>query len=85
MHGYDNANPEMHPFMVAAGPDIKQFTDRQIFYQIDIYPLICALLGLDKPNTIDGLIDRAIPFMKNPPNEAFLTQFRKYANGTLTH
>ncbi|KAM3185405.1 hypothetical protein ACTXT7_006451 [Hymenolepis weldensis] len=84
MHGYDNANPEMHPFMVAAGPDLKQFTERQIFYQIDIYPLICALLGLDKPNKIDGLIDRAIPFMKNPPNETFLTQFRKYADGTLT-
>nr|CUU97963.1 hypothetical transcript [Hymenolepis microstoma] len=84
MHGYDNANPEMHPFMVAAGPDIKHFTERQLFYQIDLYPFICALLGLDKPNQIDGLIDRAIPFMKNPPDENFLTQFRKYASGTMT-
>lgn len=84
MHGYDNANPEMHPFMVAAGPDIKQFKERQKFYQIDFYPLICALLGLDKPNRIDGLIDRATPFMKNPPNETFLTQFRKYASGTFS-
>lgn len=85
MHGYDNANPEMHPFMVAAGPDIQQFTARQFFHQIDLYPYICAILGLDKPNKIDGLIDRTLPFLKNPPNEDFLKQFRLYASGTLVH
>ncbi|VDO08908.1 unnamed protein product [Rodentolepis nana] len=84
MHGYDNANPEMHPFMVAAGPDIQNFKERQLFHQIDLYPFICALLGLDKPNRIDGLIDRTIPFMKNPPNETFLAKFRNYAGGIIT-
>nr|CDS33668.2 ectonucleotide pyrophosphatase:phosphodiesterase [Hymenolepis microstoma] len=85
MHGYDNMFPEMNPFMVASGPDIQQFTDRQSFYQVDLYPLVCALLGLDKPNRIDGKIDRVLPFMKNPPSEEFLEQFRKYADGTLQH
>ncbi|VUZ46516.1 unnamed protein product [Hymenolepis diminuta] len=83
MHGYDNEKPEMNPFMVASGPDIMQFSDRQSFNQIDLYPLVCALLGLDKPNQIDGKIDRVLPFMKNPPSDSFVNQFRKYADGTL--
>lgn len=83
MHGYDNEKSEMNPFMVASGPDIMQFSDRQSFNQVDLYPLICALLGLDKPNQIDGKIDRVLPFMKNPPNDSFVNQFRKYADGTL--
>ncbi|VDO02799.1 unnamed protein product [Rodentolepis nana] len=83
MHGYDNEFPEMNPFMVASGPDIEQFTERQSFFQIDFYPLVCALLKLDKPNRIDGKIDRVLRFMKNPPSEEFLTQFRKYADGTF--
>ncbi|KAL5106717.1 Bis 5'-adenosyl triphosphatase enpp4 [Taenia crassiceps] len=85
MHGYDNEEPDMHPFMVAMGPDIAHFTERQHFHQIDLYPYICALLGLDKPNKIDGLIDRVVPFLKEKPSEEYLEQFRLYASGTLNH
>lgn len=85
MHGYDNSLPEMHPFMVAAGPDIPQFEDRKSFYQVDLYPYICGLLGLDKPNKIDGRIDRTLEFMKNPPSDEYLKQFRLYADGTFLH
>ncbi|VDM34834.1 unnamed protein product [Hydatigera taeniaeformis] len=84
MHGYDNEEPDMHPFMLAMGPDIPHFADRQHFYQIDLYPYICAMLGLDKPNKIDGLIDRVVPFLKNKPSEEYLQQFRLYASGALT-
>ncbi|VDM22246.1 unnamed protein product [Hydatigera taeniaeformis] len=80
MHGYDNEERDMHPFMLAMGPDIPHFTDRQHFYQIDLYPYICAMLGLDKPNKIDGLIDRVLPFLKNKPSEEYLQQFRLYAS-----
>ena len=83
MHGYDNQEPEMHPFMVAMGPDIVHLAERQIFYQIDLYPYICAILGLDKPNRIDGLIDRVLPYLKNQPSEEYLKNFRLYASGTL--
>ncbi|VDM20270.1 unnamed protein product [Hydatigera taeniaeformis] len=85
MHGYDNEEPDMHPFMLAMGPDIPHFADRQHFYQIDLYPYICAMLGLDKPNKIDGLIDRVVPFLKNKPSEEYLQQFRLYASGALLH
>ncbi|KAL5106672.1 Bis 5'-adenosyl triphosphatase ENPP4 [Taenia crassiceps] len=83
MHGYDNEEPDMHPFMVAMGPDIAHFTERQHFHQVDLYPYICALLGLDKPNRIDGLIDRVVPFLKEKPSEEYLEQFRLYASGAL--
>ncbi|KAL5970444.1 Bis 5'-adenosyl triphosphatase enpp4 [Taenia solium] len=85
MHGYDNEEPDMHPFMVAMGPDIQHFEDRQHFYQIDLYPYICAMLGLDKPNKIDGLVDRVLPYLKERPSEEYLEKFRLYATGTLSH
>ncbi|KAL5970442.1 Bis 5'-adenosyl triphosphatase ENPP4 [Taenia solium] len=85
MHGYDNEEPDMHPFMVAMGPDIQHFEDRQHFYQIDLYPYICVMLGLDKPNKIDGLVDRVLPYLKERPSEEYLEKFRLYATGTLSH
>ncbi|EUB56410.1 ectonucleotide pyrophosphatase/phosphodiesterase [Echinococcus granulosus] len=85
MHGYDNEESDMHPFMLAMGPDIPHLTERQHFYQIDLYPYICAMLGLDKPNKIDGLIDRVLPYLKERPSEQYLERFRLYASGTLTH
>ncbi|CDS43585.1 ectonucleotide pyrophosphatase:phosphodiesterase [Echinococcus multilocularis] len=84
MHGYDNEESDMHPIMLAMGPDIPHLTERQHFYQIDLYPYICAMLGLDKPNKIDGLIDRVLPYLKERPSEQYLERFRLYASGTLT-
>lgn len=83
MHGFDNVLAHMHPFLVAAGPDIKQLPHIQKFFQVDYYPLICAILKLDKPNYINGLLSRVLPFMKTPPNAAFVEQFQKYAGGIL--
>ncbi len=83
MHGYDNAERDMHPFLVAAGPDISKISGIQSFHQVDLYPYICALLNLGKPAEIDGLIDRTLPFLKSRPSEEFLKQFRIYAAGTL--
>ncbi|VDM27328.1 unnamed protein product [Hydatigera taeniaeformis] len=76
---------DMHPFMLAMGPDIPHFTDRKHFYQVDLYPYICAMLGLDKPNRIDGQIDRVLPYLKNKPSREYVDQFRLYASGTLPH
>nr|VZI39589.1 unnamed protein product [Spirometra erinaceieuropaei] len=85
MHGYDNSFREMHPFLVASGPGIKQMNEIQTFHQVDIYPLICSLLGLQRPNVIDGRIDRVLPFMNNPPSNEFVQTFKKYANGILSN
>ncbi len=83
MHGYDNDEPDMHPFMIPIGPDIKQLTGKRHYFQIDLYPYICALLGLDKPNAIDGQIRRTLEFLKTPPNEQFIQKFEQYANVTI--
>ncbi|VDL94394.1 unnamed protein product [Schistocephalus solidus] len=84
MHGYDNSFREMHPFLVAFGPGIKKMNGNHIFQQIDIYPFICGLLGLQRPNVIDGRIERTLQFMSNPPSEEFVKTFKKYATGIRT-
>jgi len=46
-HGYDNRLRDMHPFFVATGPAFK--TGGLIyepFDNVDIYPLMCLILGL---------------------------------------
>ncbi len=68
----------MHSFMVAGGPGIQKLTDLQPIQQIDIYPLVCALLGYDKPNAIDGRVDNVVHLMSHKPSEQFLTTFRQY-------
>ncbi|KAL7055574.1 hypothetical protein AAHC03_023003 [Spirometra sp. Aus1] len=85
MHGYDNSFREMHPFLVASGPGIRKTSGIQEFHQVDIYPLICSLLGLQRPNVIDGRIDRVLPFMNNPPSKEFVQTFKKYANGIISN
>ena len=48
----------MHALMVAAGPNLANLKDVQVIDQIDIYPLICGILGLDQPNKNDGNLSR---------------------------
>nr|VZI39583.1 unnamed protein product [Spirometra erinaceieuropaei] len=83
-HGYDNEDPLMHPFMVASGPDIEVLQGIQHFEQIDIYPFVCGLLGLQRPNRIDGRIERVIKFMKTKPSEDFIRIFKKYETGIMS-
>ncbi|XP_072913315.1 bis(5'-adenosyl)-triphosphatase enpp4 [Hemitrygon akajei] len=50
-HGYDNALPSMHPLLVAYGPVFKRGYKTDSINSIDIYPLMCRILGLnEEPN-----------------------------------
>ncbi|XP_072107569.1 bis(5'-adenosyl)-triphosphatase enpp4 [Mobula birostris] len=50
-HGYDNALPSMHPLLVAYGPVFKRGYKINSINNIDIYPLMCRVLGLkEEPN-----------------------------------
>ncbi|RWS06540.1 ectonucleotide pyrophosphatase/phosphodiesterase family member 5-like protein, partial [Dinothrombium tinctorium] len=50
-HGYDNELRSMRPIFFARGPDFKQSYKAEIFPLIDIYPLMCHLMGLkEAPN-----------------------------------
>nr|AFX73008.1 nucleotide pyrophosphatase/phosphodiesterase 5 Spirometra erinaceieuropaei [Spirometra erinaceieuropaei] len=81
MHGYNNSESDMHPFLVAAGPGIKPIGMVDNFHQIDVYPFVCLLLKLYKPNRIDGDVRRVLPFLTELPSLATLDEFERYAKG----
>ncbi|XP_021246426.1 bis(5'-adenosyl)-triphosphatase ENPP4-like isoform X2 [Numida meleagris] len=45
-HGYDNALPSMHPFLAARGPAFRQGYQQSVISNVDIYPMMCHILGL---------------------------------------
>ena len=58
MHGYDPARvPEMKASFFAAGPDIRAGVSVPTFENVDIYPLVAKLLGLDIVHLKTGAID----------------------------
>jgi alkaline phosphatase D len=57
-HGYDPAHmPEMKAIFFAAGPDIRPGTKLAPFENVNIYPLVAKILGLDITNLKTGPID----------------------------
>jgi predicted AlkP superfamily pyrophosphatase or phosphodiesterase len=58
MHGYDATKmPEMKAIFVAAGPDIRAGVALEPFENVNVYPLIAKILGLDIANLKTGPID----------------------------
>ncbi len=53
-HGWAPEASAMHGFFVASGPNIKSGVTLGPINNIDIYPLMLSILGLDAPDTIDG-------------------------------
>jgi predicted AlkP superfamily pyrophosphatase or phosphodiesterase len=57
-HGYDVTRmPEMKAIFVAAGPDIRHGIELEPFENVNVYPLIAKILGLDITNLKTGPID----------------------------
>lgn len=52
-HGYDNKHKEMRAFFAARGPAIKERTIVEPFRNVDVYELMCKILGI-KPSKNDG-------------------------------
>jgi predicted AlkP superfamily pyrophosphatase or phosphodiesterase len=58
MHGFDATRmPEMKAIFVAAGPDIRPETTLEPFENVNVYPLIARILGLDITNLKTGPLD----------------------------
>jgi alkaline phosphatase D len=55
-HGYDNDNKDMHAVFYAYGPAFKSNYISPTFNNVDIYPLICEVLGLE-PAPVDGKLE----------------------------
>jgi predicted AlkP superfamily pyrophosphatase or phosphodiesterase len=58
MHGYDATRmPEMKALFIAAGPDVRPGVVLAPFENVNVYPLIAEILGLDITNLKTGPID----------------------------
>lgn len=69
-HGYSPTEPDMMVMFRAVGPDFKEgyeapFTEgeQSAFRNVDIYPLLCKLLGI-KPAATDGKLERIVNILK---------------------
>jgi hypothetical protein len=64
-HGFDpHKMPEMKAIFFAEGPDIRAGVKLVSFDNIDVYPFIAKLLGLDAP-PIDGELAPLEPALKH--------------------
>lgn len=52
-HGYDNFTPEMEAIFYAAGPSFKKGYNAPVMANVNLYLLICKLLGIE-PSANDG-------------------------------
>jgi alkaline phosphatase D len=62
-HGFDNDNTDMHGIFYAFGPAFHENYASPVFSNVDIYPLICEILGL-KPETVDGKLENVKGLLK---------------------
>lgn len=53
-HGWAPENPAMHGFFVACGPNITPGLSLGPVNNIDVYPFMLSILGLDAPQMMDG-------------------------------
>ncbi|MGK7311952.1 MAG: ectonucleotide pyrophosphatase/phosphodiesterase [Candidatus Longimicrobiales bacterium M2_2A_002] len=56
-HGWDPADPAMHGIFLAAGPGIREGARIPAFENVNIYPFVARLLGLEPAAEIDGRLD----------------------------
>ncbi|RIW13765.1 alkaline phosphatase family protein [Algoriphagus lacus] len=64
-HGFSPRHREMWGIFYAKGPKIKPGNQIEPFHNIHIYPLICQLLGLPIPETIDGKKEVLDPILQD--------------------
>ncbi|WP_317192713.1 alkaline phosphatase family protein [Gelidibacter pelagius] len=68
VHGFDSDNRDMHGIFYTNGPAFKTEHTIPSFQNIDIYPLICDILGFEVPDNIDGTLSKVQDVLK-PDND----------------
>ena len=53
-HGYDNFHPDMAAIFIANGPEFVKGRTLPTFDNVDVYPLIAYLIGME-PLAYDGV------------------------------
>lgn len=62
-HGYDNTLMSMKPIFYARGPNIAANTVVEPFNSVDIYPMVCNILGI-QPAPNNGSLENIRGFLK---------------------
>ncbi len=62
-HGYDNEEMDMHAIFYAYGPAFKEAYVAPTFTNVDIYPLLAEILGLE-PAPTDGKLNEVKAMLK---------------------
>ena len=62
-HGYDPADPSMRALFIAQGPAFRHGVEIAPFDNVDVYPLLAKLLGVE-PKTNDGRVAPLLPALK---------------------
>ena len=69
MHGYDPATMKsMRAIFYAVGPDIRPDSTVKPFENVNVYPLIAQILGLDPPK-VDGTLNVLSKILKTQPED----------------
>ena len=67
VHGYDpRAMKSMRALFLAVGPDIRPGSKLEPFENVNVYPLMAKILGLDAPQ-VDGSLNVLSKILKNNP------------------
>lgn len=67
-HGYDPAEPEMRAVFIANGPSFRQGATLPAFDNVDVYPLLMRLLGVE-PAANDGSVEPLLPALRGAGND----------------
>ena len=67
MHGWDPTLPEMRGIFLAAGPGIAAGAALPAVDAVDVYPLLCHLLGLTPNPEAAGSLDAFAPALREAP------------------
>jgi predicted AlkP superfamily pyrophosphatase or phosphodiesterase len=62
-HGYDPMDPSMRALFIARGPSFRRNAELAPFDNVDVYPLLAKLLGIE-PRPGDGEIAPLLPALK---------------------
>lgn len=61
-HGFDNQSPDMAALFLASGPAIRAGSTLAMFDNVDVYPLLAALIGI-APVAGDGKAETLAPIL----------------------
>jgi hypothetical protein len=68
-HGYDpRVVKSMRALFLAVGPDIRPTSTLGPFENVNVYPLIAKILGLNPPE-VDGTLNILSKILKNQPED----------------